>query len=150
MSATPLARLLAMSYRTIIDDLHGALREEGWTDVRENYGYVLLNVRNDSVTVTDLAGLLGVTKQATSKLLDAMEAGGYVVRGGADGDGRAKLVSIAPRGLDLLAVVEKIYERIEASWADVIGERALAQTRDRLELVLHNRFGNDLPRLRPT
>ena len=78
----PLARLFAVALRTLIDDLHDGLVERGWVDVRRSYGFVLLALRERETTTTELAGLLGVSKQATSKQLDAMETGGYVRRAG--------------------------------------------------------------------
>lgn len=146
----PLARLMAMAYRQLVDDLHATLPERGWHDVRESYGFVLLALREDSTTTTELAGLLGVSKQAVSKLLDAMEAGGYVERTADRDDGRLKSVALAPRGRELLSVVEEIYADLEAAWAEVIGTTALGQTRSRIERVIRERHGGELPRLRPT
>jgi len=145
----PLARLLGMAFRLLIDDLHAALAEQGWDDVRESYGFVLLAVRDQELSTTELASLLGVTKQAASKTLDAMEEGGYIARRDSDRDGRMKIVSLDTRGVDLLRAVEAIYADLEAGWAGTIGETALHQTRTRLERVLRERHDGDLPRLRP-
>ena len=146
----PLARLVGMAFRQLVDDLHGALRARGWTDVRESYGFVLLALRDQQTTTGELAGLLGVSKQATSKLLEAMEAGGFVTRRPASDDGRTKVVTIATRGRELLVEVEAIYAELEAGWADVIGEVALDQTRSRIERVVRSRHDGTLPSLRPT
>ena len=89
----PLARLFAVAYRSLIDRLHEELRTRGWTDVRPSFGFVLLAVREEAITATALATLLGTTKQATSKLLDAMDTAGYVQRTGAD-DGRQRPVEL--------------------------------------------------------
>ena len=48
----PLARLLAMAYRQLIDDLHDRLAREGYTDVRPEFGYVLLAARKKGSHVT--------------------------------------------------------------------------------------------------
>lgn len=148
-AAVPLARLLAMSYRLLTDELHARLREQGWDDVRPSYGFVLLAVRRESTTTTDLAALLGTSKQATSKLLDAMEASGYVVRTADDDDGRVKVVQLAPRGHELLQAVERVYEELEHGWADVIGDAGLGQIRTRLTKVVLAAHGGALPRIRP-
>lgn len=145
----PLARLMGMAFRQMIDDLHVRLVERGWLDVRQSFGFVLLAIRDHQTTTTELAALLGVSKQATSKLLDAMEESGFVARRGAPEDGRIKTVALAPRGRLLLAEVEQIYSDLEAQWAQVIGEAALRQTRSRLEQVVRDRQGGELPRLRP-
>ncbi|HEX3089350.1 MAG TPA: MarR family transcriptional regulator [Ilumatobacteraceae bacterium] len=132
----PMARLLAMSYRLLIDGLHIRLREAGWTDVRPAYGFVLLATRDRSTTSTELASLLGVSKQAVSKLIDAMEASGYVRRSPGTDDARVRSVELVDRGHQLLAAVESIYRDLESEWSTVIGERAVEQTRRNLSRVV--------------
>jgi DNA-binding MarR family transcriptional regulator len=149
-NTVPLARLMGMAFRQLIDDLHARLAERGWTDVRQSFGFVLLAIRDEETTTTELARLLGVSKQATSKLLDAMALGRYVERRSAvSGDGRVKTVALAPRGHELLTAVEAIYTELEAEWSEVIGATGLEQTRARLERVLRSRHGGQLPQLRP-
>jgi DNA-binding MarR family transcriptional regulator len=138
-----------MAFRQMIDDLHVALRDRGWDDVRESYGFVLLAIRDEETTTTELATLLGVSKQAVSKLLDAMEQSGYVERRADVDDGRVKSVTLAARGRELLVVVEQIYADLEQRWADVLGETALGQTRSRIERVVRERNDGSLPQLRP-
>lgn len=145
----PLARLLGMAFRQLVDDLHDQLVQRGWTDVRESYGFVLLAIRDSETSTTELAGLLGVSKQATSKLLEAMEEGGYVSRRDAEADRRIKLVSLAPRGTELLREVEQIYRDLEAAWVAEIGAGAVTKLKRRLEQVLRSRHDGELPRLRP-
>jgi DNA-binding MarR family transcriptional regulator len=148
--ATTLARLMGMAFRQLVDDLHARLQAQGWNDVRPTFGFVLLAIREQhTTTTTELAGLLGVTKQATSKLLDAMEHGRYIERRSASDDGRMKSVALAPRGHELLAAVEAIYAEVESEWAAIIGPTGLEQTRTRLERVLRARHGGQLPQLRP-
>ena len=76
---TPLARLFAVGYRTLIENLHVELRSRGWTDIRPAYGFVLLAAR-EKTAVSDLATLMGMTKQAASKLVDGMVESGYLER----------------------------------------------------------------------
>lgn len=149
-AGVPLARLLGLAFRQLIDDLHVRLAEQGWTDVRESYGFVLLTVRDSPAGITELAAVLGVTKQAASKLVEAMEASGYVTRRSDPGDGRARPVALAPRGRRLLAAVERIYVELEAEWAAVIGASGLERCRTDVERVLRARHGDDLPALRRT
>jgi DNA-binding MarR family transcriptional regulator len=97
-----------------------------------SYGYVLLAVRDAPMTTTALAGALGVTKQAASKLLDPMVAGGYVSRRTDEHDRRSKAVAITPRGSELLGVVEEVYVELEAALGAAIGRRRLDDLRDGL------------------
>ncbi len=145
----PLARLFAMAFRDLIDGLHDRLVERGWTDVRGSYGYVLLAVRDEARTTTEIGGLMGMTKQAASKLVDAMATAGYVRRHSDVHDARAKLVSSTARGRRLLAAVEAIYAELEAEWAAVLGTGRLERFRRDLERVIRAGHDGELPAVRP-
>lgn len=144
-----MARLLAMAFSQLIDALHERLRTEGWDDVRRPYGFVLLAARNDAIAARTVAELLGVTKQATAKLLDAMERDGYIARDSSPQDARSKLVSLTARGRELLAAVETIYDDLEHEWADTLGPRRLEELRADLTAAVA-RDGGALPPVRPT
>jgi DNA-binding MarR family transcriptional regulator len=145
----PLARLFAVAYRQLIDRLHEELRTRGWTDVRPSFGFVLLAVRDDAVTATALATLLGTTKQATSKLLDSLETAGYVQRADAD-DCRQRPVELTTRGRRLLATVEDIYTELENEWAAIVGDKEITRMRSALTTVLTRDTGGRLPPIQPT
>ena len=146
----PIARLLAVAYRQLVDGLHERLAARGWDDVRPSYGFVLLALRDGEATVTDLAGLLGVSKQATSKLLDQMVEGRYVTRAAPASDARQRTVVLAPRGRELLTAVEEIYVELEGAWADHVGTRAVDRLHTTLtEVVLAANQGT-FPAVRPT
>ena len=145
----PLARLLAMGYRWMIDELHARLRAIGWTGIRPAYGFVLLVVRAGPTTPTALAAALDVTKQAASKLADAMVSAGLLTRVVDAGDSRQRHLTLAVRGVELLADVETIYAELEQEWATVIGATALEETRRRLIRALRAVHGGELPTIRP-
>jgi DNA-binding MarR family transcriptional regulator len=144
----PLARLFAMAYRLLIDGLHERLAERGWTDVRPAFGFVLLALREGPASLRDLPAALGTSKQAASKLVDAMVAAGYVDRATDPADARSKRVQLSARGRDLLAAVEEIYGELEAGWSDVLGTERLAGLRGDLEEALRAAHGGDLPAVR--
>ena len=147
--AAPLARLLATAFRQIIDQLHETLDERGWAGVRPVHGFVLLATRDEPVALRAIADLLGFTKQAASQLIDAMERDGLVLRQAHPDDARAKLVSITPRGAQLLGEVEEIYAEIEADWGRRIGERRVAALRSALDDGISSIFGDEPPPIRP-
>ena len=145
----PLARLLAMSYQLLIEDLHVRLADRGWTDVRPAFGFLLLALRNGSVSMRDLTAVLGTTKQAVSKLVDGLVAAGYADRSGDRGDARVKRVGLTTRGRELLVAVEQIYAELEAGWVSVLGEGHLDSLRGDLETVVRAANGGELPSIRP-
>jgi DNA-binding MarR family transcriptional regulator len=145
----PLARLFAIAYRHLVAGLHMRLAARGWHDVRPSYGYVLLAARDRDTTSTELAALLGVSKQATSKLLDAMEEAGYIGRRPSPEDSRARPVSLTARGRRLLATVETIYAELEEEWSVAVGGPAVEQIRSSLVTVLEEAYDGQLPPVRP-
>jgi DNA-binding MarR family transcriptional regulator len=149
VSGTPLARLFAVAYRALVDRLHARLAERGWPDVRPNFGFVLLAVRDGGLRSVEIAVLLGVTKQAASKLVDTMQAAGYVTREADPRDERAKRVVLTARGHALLAAVEEIYAELESAWADVLGADRVEALRADLTTVLESLHGGRLPAVTP-
>jgi DNA-binding MarR family transcriptional regulator len=148
VTGVPLARLFAMAYRLLVDDLHERLADRGWTGVRPAFGFVLLALREGPASLRDLPGVLGTTKQAVSKLVDAMVGAGLADRVADPGDARAKRVQLSARGRRLLADVEEIWAELEAEWARTLGPARLDDLRADLETVLRAVHGGTLPAVR--
>ena len=138
-----------MAYRTLIDEMHRRLTERGWRDVRPNYGFVLLAARAPGIQGTDIAALMGISKQAASKLIDAMEQAGYVRRAPHADDQRAKIVTLTAAGDDLLAAVEEIYAELESEWVAILDPERVRTLRADLSTVLRATHGGRLPAIRP-
>jgi DNA-binding MarR family transcriptional regulator len=148
VTEVPLARLFAMAYRLLVDGLHERLAERGWSGVRPAFGFVLLALRDGPASLRELPGVLGTSKQAVSKLVDAMVAAGYAERVVDPGDARAKRIGLSPDGLALLADVEEIWAELEAGWAATLGEARVEEVRADLETVLRAAHGGSLPAVR--
>ena len=146
---SPLARLFVLAYRDLVDGLHERLVERGWVDVRPAFGFALLAARDAPTTITELAALMGTTKQAASKLALTMIDAGYLIRGGGSDDARQHPLRLSSRGSKLLADVEDIYEELEGEWARVIGARALERLRRDLQTAVAASHGGHLPAVRP-
>lgn len=148
MTEVPLARLFAMAFRLLVDGLHERLRDRGWSGVRPAFGFVLLALRDGPVPLRDLPGVLGTSKQAVSKLVDAMVAAGYAERLAQPGDGRAKSIRLTADGRALLVDVEQIWTELESGWARTLGRSRLEDVRVALETVLRAEHGGSLPPVR--
>jgi len=147
--AVPLARLLAMGFHSLVTKLHERLAEEGFAEVRPAFAFVLLATRERALTGTDVAELMGMTKQAASKLVDAMEEARYLVRKPHPDDARVKTLHLAPKGRRLLEAAERIYDELESEWAGVLGAGRYMQLRRDLAEVLRGLHGGKLPPVRP-
>ena len=145
----PIARLCAMAYRSLIDELHERLAVRGYKDVKRSYGFVLLPAREKTKTVNDLALEMGLTKQAASKLVESMRESGYVKLVPNPADARSKFLRLTPKGERLLGHVESIYRELESEWADVLGVKRMESLRGDLERVLRARGEGALPGVRP-
>jgi len=144
----PLARLFAMAYNSLIDALHVELAARGHKDVRPSFGCVLLAVRQAPATSKHITGLLGVSKQATSKILELMEGTGYVRRETDPEDARASLVSLTRKGETLLETVDQIYRHLESRWAKILSPGRLEALRSDLQKVLKHENRGHLPPVR--
>ncbi|MET0287042.1 MAG: MarR family transcriptional regulator [Polyangiales bacterium] len=149
MADVPLARLFAMASYSLISQLHERLAERGFRELRPAFAFVLLASRERPLTGNDVARLMAMTKQAASKLVDAMEAEGYLVRKPHPDDARAKSLHISAKGKRLLEAAEQIYAELEGEWARVIGAgRVGAMRRDLMEVLKASHDG-ELPPVRP-
>jgi DNA-binding MarR family transcriptional regulator len=146
----PLARLFAMAGRYLVERLHQRLAETGWHDIPPATGYVLLATRAGPTTGGEIAQLMRTSKQAASKLLEALERRGFVARGATGGDGRMKSVVLTDQGRDLLAAVESIYVELESDWADLLGADTLELIRSSLTRALVEAYGGTLPAIGPS
>ena len=144
----PLARLLAIAYRRLSTDLHAELARRGWQDIRPAYGFALLALRDGPLSGGELGAAMGMTKQASSKLVEALVDAGYVRRRVARDDARVRPVELTKRGRGLLAASEAIYRELEDQWSMIIGVDRLAALRDDLVSVVRDPDG-ELPPVRP-
>ena len=145
----PLARLFAMAYRDLVDALHDRLVERGWRDVRPSYGFVLLAARDQPIIITQVADVMGTTKQAASKLAGSIVDAGYLQASAASPDSRERPLRLSRRGIRLLADVEEVYAELEAEWVEVIGATGLSRLRRDLTRAVAAAHGGRLPGVRP-
>jgi DNA-binding MarR family transcriptional regulator len=118
--------LLFGGFRSIIDELHAELARRGHPDMRPAHGFALQAIGMRGATATEAGRRLGISKQATGKTIERLEALGYVQRAGDDQDRRRKLVRITARGLDALGQSAMIFEDIRSRWAGVLGPARLS------------------------
>jgi DNA-binding MarR family transcriptional regulator len=115
---------------TLQDELFARLGDAGYDDLHPRHGAVLAYLDEDGVRATELARLSGRHKQIIGRLVDELEALGYVERRPDPEDRRAKLIFPTARGLDQVRLGDEIVADIEARHAGEIGGRTYAQFRD--------------------
>ncbi|WP_253873859.1 MarR family winged helix-turn-helix transcriptional regulator [Actinomadura rupiterrae] len=107
-------------------ELFATLAAQGYGDLRAQHGAVLAHLDEDGTRATDLAHRSGQHKQVVGKLLDELEALGYVERRPDPSDRRAKLVVPTERGLAQMRDSDAIIAAIESRHAEAVGRDAYA------------------------
>ncbi|MFI9817813.1 MarR family winged helix-turn-helix transcriptional regulator [Saccharothrix variisporea] len=108
------------------EELFTTLAERGHPDLRPQHGAVMAYLDAEGTRATDLARHSGQHKQVIGKLLDELEALGYVRRLPDPTDRRAKLVVPTEKGLDHMAESDAIMAAMDARHAEAFGAQRYA------------------------
>lgn len=124
-----LAILLREPFRRMTDLLYERLAERGLGDFGVAHGTVFQYVDDAGTQVAELARRARVTKQSMAALVAHLEDRGYVERIPDPDDGRARLVRVTPRGLEVFAVVREFVAELDARLRRRLGARRLRALR---------------------
>lgn len=94
---------------------------------------VLVHIEAEGSRAATLAERLGITKQAVSKLVQELEAQGYVTRQPDETDGRAMRVCYTPKGYALVEDTVSVFEELDRETVKVLGKQDAAVLRKLLE-----------------
>ena len=120
-------------YRALEARLLAALAAAGFDDITIAQGRIAARIAPGGTRLTALAEQALVTKQTAGHLVDQLERTGYVRRVPDPTDARARLVQMAERGQQVVAVARRVEAEVEAEWTAHLGEEATAQLRAALE-----------------
>lgn len=95
--------------------------------VTQAQGRLAARIGPDGTRLTELAAAAQVTKQTAGFLVDQLEKAGYVERVPDPSDARARLVRLAPRGLEVVEVARGVEAEIRAAWEAHVGVSAYAE-----------------------
>lgn len=133
--------LLTIARDLVQDELMDGLVEDGYEAIREGHGCVFGNLSPEGDRLTDLAERARLTKQAVGEVVADLERLGYVKRSPDPADGRAKIISLTPRGAEVQAAGRRIMEAVEARWAERYGAERVAVLRGLLEEIAASELG---------
>jgi DNA-binding MarR family transcriptional regulator len=127
----PLPALLTEVKLAMVQRMRARMAAAGHPDIREGYGCVFgfIDLENGS-RLTELAASAGLTKQAVGEAVTELERLGYVTRTPDPQDGRAKIIQLTDRGLDVVIKGRRIFSEIEREWAEQIGPELVAGLRE--------------------
>ncbi len=129
MTEPDFAILLTAANRCVTDRLVQAVADVGKGAMRSSYGFVLRAVAAEEPTVSRLAELLGVSKQAASKLADDMVTAGFLQRGGDPTDRRRTPLQLTPVGQQVRSTALAESQAMELELRARFGDAATDQFR---------------------
>ena len=124
--------LMRLPWEAVGHRLLGALHEHGFDDIDAPQLNVILWPGPEGMRPSDIAGRMGVTKQALNHLLGGLESSGYLERRPDPDDGRARRIALTERGQALVPVLRGAVAEIEREWAAALGKERFAQLRELL------------------
>lgn len=117
-----LAIVLVGAARVVADQLGEAVERSGIDDMRARFGYVIRALAEQDRTLTDLADLLDVSKQAAIKVVDEMEARGFIVREADPSDRRQKVLRLTDKGRTVRQAALAASRRLERELRANVGD----------------------------
>lgn len=138
------AILIVGAARVVGDRLGAAVAAAGVDDMQGMYGYVVRCLATGDRTLTELAQLLDVSKQAAIKVVDEMEARGFLSREPHPQDRRAKVLRLTAKGQTVREAALAASHAMERELADRAGASDVAALRRGLAAFLdaHGALGD--------
>ncbi len=129
MSEPDLSILITAANRCLADRLGAAVATVGGEAMRPSFGFVVRAVAAEQPTVSRLAELLGVTKQAASRLADDMVELGYLERHADPDDRRRTRLRLSATGERIRRRAREESGAIEDELRGRFGDEPLAHLR---------------------
>ncbi len=118
--------------RALVDGITAGMQARGFADLRPAHGFAFTRLAPAGASITELAGHLGVTRQAAAQLVDELVAKGYVQRSRHPDDARARLITLTSKGWACTRAAEAAMADTVRPWAAVLGEQRLRALQDDL------------------
>lgn len=99
--------------------------------------YIMLIGEGDK-RPTDLANILGISRQACNQVVRQVEAAGYIERASDPVDGRARQLTLSSRGAKLRRDGMRIVAQLDKQFAHIVGAAAIADTGKSLYEIYQN------------
>ena len=131
-----LYRLLLRASRAETTATLDRIQQRGYVDISLGDTNLLANLDTAGSSISALARRSGVTRQAASQQIAALEQTGYVERRPSERDARAVIVIQTPRGRGLLENALEIVEELEAAYAEHLGHARFADLKESLSSLL--------------
>ncbi len=124
--------LLSLSHYLQSQAMHQLIEQRGHSDLKISFEPYISLLGNHGRRPTELADILGISKQACNQTANLIEAAGYIERKADPLDGRAKRLLLTKRGRQLMRDGAAIAYDNEAIFRQLAGKKPI----DELTLIL--------------
>jgi DNA-binding MarR family transcriptional regulator len=130
-----IAVLMFTAHRNAERRVFDAIRQAGFAGITLAQARIAARIGPDGTRLSELAEQALISKQTATHLVDQLERAGYVERVVDPADARARLVRMAPRGEEVIAIARAEEARIDEEWTTHIGGPRMHALRETLTLL---------------
>ena len=120
----------------LVEAIQEGLARRGFRDIRPAHGFAFVRISRGDATIADVAGHLGVSKQAAAQLVHQLEERGYLTRQAHPLDARATLLSLTQRGIACTLAAENAASEAVERWRTMLGEPGFRQLQRALRAIV--------------
>lgn len=114
--------LLRRPYLEVRSRIVADLKSAGFPDIQAAHLAVFQHPGPEGRSPGELARAAGASKQAMNNLLAQLEQSDYLTRGVNPDNRRERTIRLTPRGRDLIKVIRRSVDGIEAHWRTEFGD----------------------------
>ena len=125
--------LLRLAWQHVRRSIYAGVERAGYADLHPAHVALFRYPTIEGLRPTELAEQTNLTKQSINGLLRHLEHTGYVELRADPEDARARLITLTPRGRELMDLVWRLAAQAELEFAQVVGEQSFRELRAGLE-----------------
>lgn len=120
-----LAKLLLSTFTALVDVVVAELEREGHPGVTATHAFALEAIDDGAQSASELARMLGVSRQAAAKTIAALEELHYLDRHDDPEDARRKRLTVTARGNEMISIGARTFDTMRDQAAERVGVRKL-------------------------
>ncbi len=125
-----MGRLLSRAFRIVVDVSSQKLTESGYESYRLGHLVLMVHIDLEGSTINELAAVLGITKQAVSKIVKELQEQGYVETEKHPDDARSVLVKITNKGARFTLEWQSCTKVVDQKFEEILGSERLELLKD--------------------
>ena len=134
---TAIGRLLLLARRDFVVRVSRCMQARGLQEFPANFLTLLPDIDTEGTRSTELAQRAGISKQAVAKTIRLIEGAGLLLRTPDAEDGRAWLVRLSEKGLELLLQTHRAIDEVEREYERMLGVRGMQAFRAALHQLAY-------------